>query len=215
MNPIIKFYQRTIENVFTHLNAVAKPGSIVFLGDSITDFFRVNEFFPGVYVKNRGISGDTTDGVLNRLAESVYELSPSKIFLMIGTNDLGNKKSVEYISGNIRKIISEIKRNCPQTKIYLESVYPVSLLKDKKIKKFIVRKRNNRDISRLNDKLKNMADEMEITYIDVYSHLVDGSGNIKTEYTVEGLHLTIQGYSVVADVLRPYVLNDFTAECTP
>jgi lysophospholipase L1-like esterase len=91
MNPIIKFYQRTIENVFTHLNAVAKPGSIVFLGDSITDFFRVNEFFPGVYVINRGISGDTTDGVLNRLAESVYELSPSKIFLMIGTNDLGNR----------------------------------------------------------------------------------------------------------------------------
>jgi lysophospholipase L1-like esterase len=205
MNPIIKFYQRTIENVFTHLNAVAKPGSIVFLGDSITDFFRLNEFFPEVYVINRGISGDTTDGVLRRLPESVYELSPSKVFLMIGTNDLANKKSVEYISENIKKIISEIKENSPQTKIYLQSVYPVSLLKDKKIKRFIVGKRNNDDISRLNSILKTMADEMEITYIDVYNHLVDESGNIKTEYTVEGLHLTIQGYSVVAGVLRPYI----------
>jgi lysophospholipase L1-like esterase len=205
MNPIIKFYQRTIENVFTHLNAVAKPGSIVFLGDSITDFFRLNEFFPEVYVINRGISGDTTDGVLRRLPESIYELSPSKVFLMIGTNDLANKKSVEYISENIKKIISEIKENSPQTKIYLQSVYPVSLLKDKKIKRFIVGKRNNDDISRLNSILKTMADEMEITYIDVYNHLVDESGNIKTEYTVEGLHLTIQGYSVVAGVLRPYI----------
>ena len=205
MNPIIKFYQRTIENVFTHLNAVAIPGSIVFLGDSITDFFRLNEFFPEVYVINRGISGDTTDGVLRRLPESVYELSPSKVFLMIGTNDLANKKSVEYISENIKKIISEIKENSPQTKIYLQSVYPVSLLKDKKIKRFIVGKRNNDDISRLNSILKTMADEMEITYIDVYNHLVDESGNIKTEYTVEGLHLTIQGYSVVAGVLRPYI----------
>jgi len=205
MNPIARFYKKTIENVFIHLNKVVEPGSIVFLGDSITDFFRVNEFFPGAYVINRGISWDTTDGVLRRLPESVYELSPSKVFLLIGTNDLGDEKPVEYISDNIRKIISEIKQNCPQTQIYLESVYPVSLSKDKKIKKIIVGKRNNTDISRLNDKLKILADEMGITYIDVYNRLVDGSGNIKTEYTVEGLHLTIQGYSVVADVLRPYI----------
>jgi len=213
MNPIYRFYKKTIENVFTHLNKVAKPGSIVFLGDSITDFFRVNEFFPGAYVINRGISGDTTDGVLNRLHESVYELSPSKVFLLIGTNDLGDKKPVEYIAGNIKRIISEIKQNCPQTKIYLESVYPVSLSKDKKIKKFIVGNRNNTDISRLNDMLKIIADEAEITYIDVYSHLVDESGNIKTEYTVEGLHLTIQGYSVVAGVLRPYVYENCSEDC--
>jgi len=212
MNPIARFYKKTIENVFTHLNKVAKPGSIVFLGDSITDFFRVNEFFPGAYVINRGISWDTTDGVLNRLCESVYELTPSKVFLLIGTNDLGDEKPVEYVAGNIRKIISEIRQNCPQTKIYLESVYPVSLSKDKKIKKIIVGKRNNTDISRLNDELRNIADEMGITYIDVYSHLVDENGNIKTEYTVEGLHLTIQGYEVVAEVLRPYV---FDSDCTP
>lgn len=207
MNPIYKFYKKTIENVFTHLNAVAKPGSVVFLGDSITDFFRLNEFFPGAYVINRGISGDTTDGVLNRLNESVYQLSPSKVFLLIGTNDLGNNKTVEYTAGNIRKIISEIKKNCPQTKIYLQSVYPVSRSKDRKIKKFIVRKRNNTDISRLNDMLKIIADEMGITYIDVYSRLVDESGNIRTDYTVEGLHLTIQGYGAVAEVLRPYIYD--------
>ncbi len=207
MNPLASFYRKTIDNVFIHLNAIAKPGGIVFLGDSITDFFRVNEFFPGAYVINRGISWDTTDGVLDRLEESVYQLSPAKVFLMIGTNDLADKKPVEYIVENIRTITEKVRENCPETLIYLESVYPVSKSREKKIKRLIVKKRNNEDISRINENLKAIAEDTKMTYIDVYSHLIDKNGNIKTEYTVEGLHLTIQGYRVVADVLRPYVFQ--------
>lgn len=207
VNRIIRLYQRQIDNVFFELNESAEPGGIVFVGDSITDFFRLNEYFHGIYVINRGISGDTTDGVLKRLPESVFQLSPSKVFLMIGTNDLPEKKNDQDIVNNIRKIITEIRDKCPNTKIYLESIYPVSNARHKKIKRFIVSKRNNERIMRINQSLEALAHEKEISYIDVYSRLVDETGNLRLEYTVEGLHLTVSGYRVVAEVLKPYVME--------
>jgi lysophospholipase L1-like esterase len=204
---IIRIYQRQIDTVFFELNKSAEPGGIVFLGDSITDFFRINEYFHGVYVINRGISGDTTDGVLFRLPESVYQLRPSKVFLMIGTNDLGEKKPEQDIVHNINQIISAIQTNCPETKIYLESVYPVSNIRHKKIRRYIVGKRTNEKICRLNKALEKLAREKDVTYIDIYSHLVDETGNLRLEYTVEGLHLTVEGYRAVSEVLKPYVME--------
>ncbi len=207
VNKIIQLYQRTIDTVFFELNKSAVPGGVVFLGDSITDFFRINEYFHGVYVINRGISGDTTDGVLFRLPESVYDLHPSKVFLLIGTNDIVEDKKEEDILLHIEQIIAAIHINCPDTKVYLESIYPVSTLKHKKVKKVIVGKRTNEMICRINEKLERLAQDMDITYIDVYSHLVDETGNLRLEYTVEGLHLTVEGYRAAAAVLKPYVLE--------
>lgn len=207
MSQIIKLYQRKLENTFDELNKFIKPGGIVFLGDSITEFFRINEFFPGKYVINRGIGSDTTEGVLKRLKNSVYDLSPSKVFVMIGTNDIAGKIPEQIIISNIGKIIAGIRENCPETKIYLESIYPVSHEKNKKIKRHYIGRRNNEIIRRINIKLEIMAAEMGIIYIDVFSRLINQEGNIKLDYTVEGLHLTIEGYNAVTEVLAPYVMN--------
>lgn len=208
MNPIIKLYQKKVGDAFIELGKYIKPGGVVFLGDSITEFFRVNEFFPGVYVINRGIGSDTTDGVLKRLPESVYELSPSKVFILIGTNDLAEKKSEQNIIGNIWEIITQIRENCPETKVFLESIYPVSSERNRKIKRVYLGARNNEKICSINEKLRLMATEKGITYIDVFSHLINEEGNIQLDYTVEGLHLTICGYQKVAEVLMPYVMGD-------
>jgi len=205
---LTRLYKKQVDNAFLELSKVAKPGGIVFVGDSITDFFRLNEFFHGIYVINRGIGGDTTDGVLKRLNESVFALLPSKVFLLIGTNDIGENKSDEHIIRNIREIIDMIREKCPETQIYLQSIYPVSRVNDKKINKYIVGRRTNERIRRINGELKKIAREKDIVYIDVFSHLTDENGNLKLEYTVEGLHLTIEGYRVCADVLRPYVLDN-------
>lgn len=204
---IIKLYKKVVDNSFFELNKSARPGGIVFLGDSITDFYRINEFFHDSYIINRGIGGDTTDGVLNRMPESVYALSPSKVFILIGTNDIGEKKSQEYIVCNIGKIIQKIQENCPDARIYLQSIYPISKAKDKRIKRVIVKKRTNNKILSINAELERLAKEKGIVYIDVYSHLIDEVGNLKLEYTVEGLHLNAKGYKVVSDVLRPFVNN--------
>ena len=160
------------------MNKSARPGGIVFLGDSITDFYRINEFFHDSYIINRGIGGDTTDGVLKRMPESVYDLSPSKVFILIGTNDIGENKDEEHVIYNIAQIIQKIQDNCPDARIYLQSIYPVSKAKDKKIRKVIVKKRNNEIISRINVELEKLAQEKGIVYIDVYSHLVDDEGNL-------------------------------------
>jgi len=205
---LTRLYKKQVDNAFLELSKVAKPGGIVFVGDSITDFFRLNEFFHGIYVINRGIGGDTTDGVLKRLNESVFALLPSKVFLLIGTNDIGENKSDEHIIRNIKEIIDMIREKCPETQIYLQSIYPVSRVNDKKINKYIVGRRTNERIRRINGELKKIAREKDIVYIDVFSHLTDENGNLKLEYTVEGLHLTIEGYRVCADVLRPYVLDN-------
>lgn len=205
---LTRLYKKQVDNAFLELSKVAKPGGIVFVGDSITDFFRLNEFFHGIYVINRGIGGDTTDGVLKRLNESVFALLPSKVFLLIGTNDIGENKSDEHIIRNIKEIIDRIREKCPETQIYLQSIYPVSRVNDKKINKYIVGRRTNERIRRINGELKKIAREKDIVYIDVFSHLTDENGNLKLEYTVEGLHLTIEGYRVCADVLRPYVLDN-------
>lgn len=204
---IIKLYKKVVDNSFFELNKSARPGGIVFLGDSITDFYRINEFFHDSYIINRGIGGDTTDGILNRMPESVYALSPSKVFILIGTNDIGEKKSQEYIVCNIGKIIQKIQENCPDARIYLQSIYPISKAKDKRIKRVIVKKRTNNKILSINVELERLAQEKGVVYIDVYSHLIDEVGNLKLEYTVEGLHLNAKGYKVVSDVLRPFVNN--------
>jgi lysophospholipase L1-like esterase len=208
MNPIIKLYQKKIGDAFAELSKYARPGGIVFLGDSITEFFRANEFFPGAYVINRGIGSDTTEGVLCRLPESVYDLSPSKVFILIGTNDIAEKKSEQNIIGNMWEIITQIQENCPDTQIYLESICPVSLEKSKKIKRGYLGARNNEIISSINEKLKIMANEKGITYIDLYSYLINEEGNICLDYTVEGLHLSICGYHKVAEILMPYVMGE-------
>jgi lysophospholipase L1-like esterase len=208
MNPIVKIYQKRVGDAFAELSEYAKPGGIVFLGDSITEFFRVNEFFPGAYVINRGIGSDTTEGVLKRLPESVYNLSPSKVFILIGTNDIAQKESEQSIIGHIWEIITRIQENCPETQVYLQSIYPVSLEKNKKIRRNYVAPRDNEIIRSINEKLRIMAGEKGISYIDIYSFLVNEEGNIHLEYTVEGLHLTICGSHKVAELLMPFVMNN-------
>ena len=107
-------------------NMLPNPkGEICFLGDSITDGCNWTELIGNMKVTNRGISGDTAEGVLKRIDE-ITAGKPAKVFLMIGTNDLAwAGKTVPETRDNIAKIIDTIKSQSPGTKIYLQSVLPV------------------------------------------------------------------------------------------
>jgi lysophospholipase L1-like esterase len=119
---------------------------------------------------------------------------------MIGTNDIGSGVSKEEIVNNIKKIISMIKEKKPNTKIYLETIYPVNNNKRKQDNM-----RNNKIISDINNELKEYCENSDIYFIDVYSHLVDESNMLKDEYTGDGLHLNNLGYEEVTKVLKPYI----------
>lgn len=191
--------------IYNELNKQATNNSIVFLGDSLTDFYRTNEFFLNMDIYNRGIAGNTTNDVIKRLFENVISISPRKIFLQIGTNDLGIKKKPDYIVNNIREIIESIKSHLPSTEVYLISLYPINPIA-MPLSKIITRPRKNQEINTINEMLVTLASQLNLTYIDVCSHLKDAKGNLKKEYTVEGLHISLIGYSKITEILKPFVI---------
>lgn len=190
---------------YEELNNEIDKDSIVFLGDSLTEFYRLEEFFRGYNIYNRGIAGDTTDGVLDRLQTNVIKMDPSKVFLQIGTNDLNEKKmEKENIITNIELILTTLRDNLPNTKLYLISLYPVNL-KVLLCSPMLVGKRRNSTIKEINDELKEFAKNNDIPFIDIYPHLLDEDENLKKEYTVEGLHISLEGYKVITNILKQYV----------
>lgn len=173
------------------------PGEIIFLGNSITDGAEWFEIFGGnPNIKNRGIGGDDTDGVLERLQE-VTSSKPDKVFIMIGTNDLAYGKSLDHISGNHRKIIDQITRESPGTKIYMQSVLPVD--------DGIHLTRPNTRAMEINARLKSYCDEKNITFIDLVPAFIDVHGKLDTQYSIDGLHLNGEGYKKWATLIRQYV----------
>ena len=170
---------------------------IVFLGNSITEGGKDwNEKFGVVGISNRGISGDSTDGVIARLNEIIH-FSPKAIFLLIGINDIYNEltPSTDYVANNILKIIKRINQELPETKIFLQTILPVEkeVYKDKVIA--------------VNEMIKTFVSQSKFEIIDLYSIFVNKDGKMKKELSYDGVHLNDKGYSVWVDHIKPTVLN--------
>lgn len=160
-------------------------GDIVFLGNSITE--HGNDWgsrFDNAKVKNRGISGDTTEGVLQRLNEITYYKS-EKVFLLIGFNDLIiNSITSEYISENIISIVKNIHENSPNTKIYVQTVLPSTrtYLKEK--------------INAINSLLVAAENSNEYQLVDLHNEFTTNEGLMNMSYSTDGVHLNEEGYGV-------------------
>ncbi|MBQ7217266.1 MAG: hypothetical protein IJS39_14920 [Synergistaceae bacterium] len=204
------YYRRHIARMLIHHGIIDHPhyaermkefqamprteGSIVFLGDSITDLLDFGEVLPSYHIINRGISGDTTSGVLRRLGE-VISLRPRKLFLLIGTNDLGHDIMPAPIARNIREIVSRVQEKSPSTRIYLQAVFPTRH----------DRSRPNALIQELNAEIKAIAQEKHCTFIDLYPLLLDAEGLLAEEYTLDGLHLSDSGNAKWMAHIVPYL----------
>lgn len=178
-------------------------GEIIFLGDSITDGCNWTELFSDVRIKNRGISGDVTSGILTRLDE-VVESKPAKIFLMIGINDLASGITSEQVVNNIKMIVQSIHKESPRTKIYLEGILPVN----SDYSDFPYHNTKTQDILVVNRVLKRLAGEYEATYIDLHSRFSVEGNKLNPEFTNDGLHLTGAGYMAWKEEVTPYVLGE-------
>lgn len=204
---VLKFSTPSISDNTTIDNKSEKRENYVLLGDSITSVYPISDFFSyGTPIVNSGFSGFKTSDLLKDMDKSVYRYNPSKVFIEIGTNDLNDENiSKEEIYNNIVSIANNIKTNRPYAKIYIESIYPINRGNDRKIDLAMVGRRENIDIVELNKKLKSYCENNEVEYIDIYSKLADEEGNLRLEYTKEGLHLSNEGYSVVSDILKKYI----------
>ncbi len=184
------------------VNKVVMDENIVFVGDSITYMYDLNKYYDGYNVVNNGIDGEFTWGVLDDLKDRIYKYNPSKVVLLIGTNDIYKNKSVDEISDNVDKIIKGIKTNRTYAEIYLVSLLPVNRTSDDIINLNMVKNRTNEMIMEINNKYQEIAKKYNITYIDLYSKLIDDDGNLKLDYTKEGLHLNDKGYKVITRVIK-------------
>ena len=183
----------------SHFESLPKSeAEIIFLGDSLTDLCEWSEIFRNDRIKNRGICGDTTDGILNRIT-NIVESKPQKIFIMISINDLNQGREIKTISDNYKQILDIFKSQIPETKIYLQSVLPVN----KRFNKAEI----NEKVVQLNAKLKEFAQEFSVQYIDLFSYFLDKNNELDARYTLDGVHLNGEGYLLWKQVIEKDVVN--------
>ena len=170
---------------------------IVFLGNSITDRADWNELLGMSNVHNRGISGDITFGVLQRLSE-VTDGKPAKVFILIGINDISRNIPDSFIADNYRKIIERIKKESPRTKIYFQTLLPVN----NEFTQFKNHYNKDEHILWLNERIKALGKQENITVIDLYPHFLNSEKKLDKKYTLDGLHLNAEGYKVWVALLK-------------
>ncbi len=168
------------------------PGKTIFLGNSITEGFDLERFFPVIRPVNRGIMGDHIDGLLERLETSVIRLKPGRLFLKIGINDIGAGDPDSVILDNYQHLMDTLKSSLPETAVFIQSILPTSTAWSNCPKEKIVR---------LNDRVQKMAGSFGFNWINLYPLFADKSGYLRQELTTDGLHLNQRGYRVWAKVL--------------
>jgi lysophospholipase L1-like esterase len=169
--------------------------NVILLGDSITEGFNVDKYFPDRHVLNRGIGADVIGnalpesdkrGILRRMDESVFDCNPNDVFLLIGINDLGSGRKPDTIEAGYREILEQIKKQAPTVHVHVQSVLPTRGNYAK----------HNANVNDVNKRLQKLAKEFGYDYIDLHSKMTDDKGELKKEFTNDGLHLKPDGYKV-------------------
>ncbi|HEV2350548.1 MAG TPA: SGNH/GDSL hydrolase family protein [Terriglobia bacterium] len=174
-----------------------QPGRVVFLGDSITDFWDLKRDFPGKPYVNRGISGQTTPQMLVRVFPDVIDLHPAALIVLAGTNDISantGPETLKMLEENF-KAITELAQ-LHHIKVILCAVMPVS---DYTKNKQTVH-RPPADILKLNAWLRTYTEKVHAVYADYYSATVDAQGMLKDGFSEDGLHPNVKGYALMAPV---------------
>jgi lysophospholipase L1-like esterase len=174
---------------------------VVLLGDSITEGFDVAKYLPGRRVLNRGIGADVIGnalpeddprGVLKRLDESVFDCAATDVFLMIGINDLGSGRTPDVMEQGYREILERIKGHAPSVRVHVQSLLPT---RDKYAK-------HNANVLDFNQRLQKLAKEFEYDYLDIHKLVADEHGELRADYTGDGLHLKEAAYKVWLEAIE-------------
>ncbi len=172
-------------------------GKILFLGNSITEGGNWKKLLKDSSAINRGLSGDITFGVLYRI-DDVIQRKPSKVFLLIGINDIAKGIPDEIIMENIFLIVRRIKGGSPKTIVFVQSILPTN----NTFKDFPNHKNKDDHLVTINFQLQKYGDRLGYTYIDLYSKFLDGESRLDIKYSTEGLHLNQAGYLHWVSILK-------------
>lgn len=198
---------KKIEN-YRKQNETVQKNELLFVGSSLMEMFPIEEFIKErnlpLIAYNRGVGGYQTIDLLHVLDVCVYDLAPRRIFINIGTNDLSDPNlPIEQMIQNYDQILTDIQEHLPHVELYLMAYYPVNYDAATWEMKPCLAIRTNEKIQEANRNVKELAEKHNARYIDVNSTLKDSNGNLKAEYTIEGMHIKREGYlAILDDVLR-------------
>jgi len=190
---LFKVHWQNRVKAFSEQNLVLQ--NVVLLGDSITEGFDVAKYFPGRRILNRGIGADVIGnnmpvddprGVLQRLDNSVFDCTATDVLILIGINDLNTGRKVDGMEAGYRELLQRLREKQPALKIHVQSVLPTRGEHAKR----------NGDVAAFNAKLRKLAEEFKCNWIDLHALMRDENGELKAEFTNDGLHLTEPAYRV-------------------
>ncbi len=174
-------------HMYAHL-PVTKT-DVLFIGDSMTEMYPLNEMFSTLHIKNRGISGSASADVLKSVRG--FDI-PNTVFLLVGINDFFYQVAADSTVKNIEAIVDLLHAKNPQAKIYVQSVLPV---KDSKMTKKVVE---------LDSRISILAKRHGAIYINLFPFFVE-NGQLPEKYTIDGVHLSPEGYGVWKEHIKKFI----------
>lgn len=184
---------------FRQDNPNHEPGGAVMVGDSITAAFPATAFFPGVHIVNRGISGDRLIGVIARRSESIFDLRPRKVFLLVGVNDVAlfPDMPITEFERQYRFLFDQIRTNCPEVEVFVQTIMPIRGQYAPA----------NARVLQVNALLRRLAGAYSFHCIDLHGHFTNAQGEMREAYSDDGVHPNMTGAAVWAELLRPYLCH--------
>ncbi|GAB2025489.1 SGNH/GDSL hydrolase family protein [Lactovum odontotermitis] len=213
LNPELRAFQEQLLASYAKQNKTAEKGQILFIGSSIMEIFPIEKWEETGKVKfakhiyNRAVRATTTQFILDHLETQIFDLAPSKIFINIGTNDIGFQVPEATFRANYEHIIRLIQEKLPDTKIYVLRYYPVNNADfgDDSDEALLLATRSNALFNAASEKNREMAEKLGVRFIDASDGLYDDQGNLKKEYTFDGAHILPNGCEVILSNLTPYI----------
>ena len=197
--------QTKIQTKYRELNQVSvlEP-DIIFIGDSIVEYYPLQELLgTAKTIVNRGIRGYQTRLLLENLDAHLYGDAVDQIVLLIGTNDIGKDIPMNEALDNLEGVIQSLNRDYPLSQIKLVSILPVNEGEEYKQTVYI---RTNEKIREWNQAYEALASVyMQVDFVPIYDSLTDSAGQLKKDYTTDGLHLSVAGYQALSEALKTYL----------
>lgn len=212
LHPDIVQFQNDILNRYAADNQTAKKGQIVFVGSSSMEIFPIDKLQQDLHldkiIYNRGVRATTTADLLEHLDTLIFDLEPGKIFIQIGSNDLGFNVPEDVFLANYDEMLHQIKDRLPGAKVYVMTYYPINPADDfgeeKEEHDRLYAHRTNSLLEAANAKVEQLAKKNGYTFINVNAGLADTEGNLKKELTFDGAHLLPAAYEIVLGNMKKY-----------
>ena len=197
--------QAKIQTKYRELNEISllEP-DMIFIGDSIVEYYPLQELLgTAKTIVNRGIRGYQTGLLLDNLDAHLYGDAVDQIVLLIGTNDIGKDIPMNDALDNLEGVIQSLNRDCPLSQIKLVSILPVNEGEEYKQTVYI---RTNEKIREWNQAYEALVSAyMQVDFVPIYDSLTDSEGQLKKDYTTDGLHLSVAGYQALSEALKEYL----------